>query len=226
MAVVVGMPLAKLQRFGEGHTTVEDRFVYDFSWREEVGPATVSRIGFDDRLVLRPGVGEWLVRLAPLIRPLVQAKWAARVAARNPDLVDAERLDEFLFGAQRISLDRVRGPLAESQARACFYCAERLLRRWDVDHFLPWSRHPDNTLDNLVAAHAACNGAKSSSLAGLAHLGRWIERFRPGPGHDVFDGVATSGEWPRRSDRVLSIARAIYLWLPEGYPAVAAGIRV
>lgn len=104
---------------------MEDRFIYDFSWREEVGPGTVSRPGFDDRLVLRPGAGEWLVRLAPLIRPLVQAKWATRVAARNPELVDAERLDEFLFGAQRISLDRVRGPLAESQGRASFYCAER-----------------------------------------------------------------------------------------------------
>ncbi len=64
VAVVIGMPLAKLQRFGEGHTMVEDRFIYDFSWREEVGPATVSRTGFDDRLALRPRAGEWLVRLA------------------------------------------------------------------------------------------------------------------------------------------------------------------
>jgi hypothetical protein len=69
------------------------------------------------------------------------------------DHQDAERLDEFLFGAQRISLDRVRGPLADSQARTCFYCAGRMTGRLDVDHFLPWSRHPDNTLDNLVAAH-------------------------------------------------------------------------
>jgi hypothetical protein len=38
----------------------------------------------------------------PLIWLLVQAKWAARVAARYSDLVDAERLDKFLFGAQRI----------------------------------------------------------------------------------------------------------------------------
>src|SRR5262249_7190012 len=60
VAVVVGMPLAKLQRFGEGQTTVEDRFIYDFSWRDEVGQATVSRPGFNDRLVLRPGAGEWL----------------------------------------------------------------------------------------------------------------------------------------------------------------------
>ena len=28
--------------------------------------------------------------------------------------------------------------------------------RWEVDHFPSWSRHPDNTINNLVAAHAAC----------------------------------------------------------------------
>ncbi len=101
LAVVIGMPLAKLQRFGDGRHTTEDRFIYDFSWREEIGRYAVARPDFDDSLRLRPGVGGWLVRLAPLIRPLVQAKWAARVAARNSDLTGTERLDEFLFGAQR-----------------------------------------------------------------------------------------------------------------------------
>ncbi len=38
VAVVIGMPLAKLQRFGEGRRSVEDRFIYDFTWREEVEP--------------------------------------------------------------------------------------------------------------------------------------------------------------------------------------------
>ena len=42
------MPLAKLQRFGEGRRTSEDRFIYDFSWREEAGRQAVSRPGFDD----------------------------------------------------------------------------------------------------------------------------------------------------------------------------------
>lgn len=217
VAVVIGMPLARLQRFGEGRRTVEDRFIYDFSWREEVGRQAVARPDFDDALVLRPGAGGWLVRLAPLIRPLVQAKWAARVAARNPDLVDAERLGEFLFGAQRVSLQRVRGPLAEAQDRNCFYCAGHLGQRCAVDHFLPWSRHPDNTIDNLVAAHPACNSAKSASLAGLDHLGHWLARFRPGDPASMAIAVAASAAgWPRRSDRVLSTARATYLWLPDG----------
>jgi 5-methylcytosine-specific restriction endonuclease McrA len=99
------------------------------------------------------------------------------VAAENPRLVDADRLTDFLFGAERISLDRVRGPLREAQEGQCFYCADRLPPKCDVDHFIPWSRHPDNTLDNLVAAHTGCNSAKSASLAAAPHLRRWVERF-------------------------------------------------
>ncbi len=217
LAVVIGMPLAKLQRFGDGRRASEDRFIYDFPWREEVGRQTVSKPDFDDSIRLRPGVGGWLVRLAPLIRPLVQAKWAARVAARNSDLVDAERLDEFLFGAQRISLQRIRGPLAEAQGHDCFYCAGHLGTRCAVDHYLPWSRHPDNTIDNLVAAHTACNNAKAASLAGLEHLRRWLARFQPSdPAYIALAQTASATGWPQRSDRVLSTARATYLWLPDG----------
>jgi hypothetical protein len=79
------MPLAQTAAFGNDRHTTEDRFICDFSWREEIGRHAVARPGFDDSLRLRPRVGGWLVRLAPLIRPLVQAKWAGRVAARNTD---------------------------------------------------------------------------------------------------------------------------------------------
>lgn len=216
IAVVIGMPLAKLQRFGDGRHTTEDRFIYDFSWHEEIARSAVARLDFDDTLRLRPGVGGWLVRLAPLIRPLVQAKWAARVAARNSDLTDTGRLDEFLFGAQRISLQRVRGPLAEAQGHDCFYGDGHLGARCAVDHFLPWSRHPDNTIDNLVAAHPRCNNAKSASLASLEHLQHWLTRFQPGtPASNAIAHITTVTGWPRRPDRVLSTARATYLWLPE-----------
>lgn len=172
---------------------------------------------------LRPGVGAWLVRLAPLIRPLVQSKWAARVAARNPDLVDAERLDEFLFGAQRISLDRIRGLLGDAQYGRCFYCGTPMLARWEVDHFLPWARHPDNTIDNLVAAQAARNDAKSASLAGLEHLRRWTGRFRPGQISNAVQYMADVTGWPRRSDRVLSGYLPV---APAGHAAVGPSIRL
>ena len=78
------------------------------------------------------------------------------------------------------------------------------------------ARHPDNTIDNLVAAHAARNNAKSASLAGLEHLRRWTGRFRPGQLSNAVQYMADVTGWPRRSDRVLSTARAYYLWLPRG----------
>jgi hypothetical protein len=126
VTVVIGMPLAKLQRFGQGQRSIEERFIYDFSWQEEVGRSAIAKPSFDDSIHLQPRVGSWLVRLAPLIRPLVQAKWASMVASRNGELVDADRLNDFLFGAERVSLTRVRGPLAEAQDRECFYCAGQL----------------------------------------------------------------------------------------------------
>lgn len=217
VAVVIGMPLARLQRFGEGRSAVEDRFIYDFGWRQAVRPPTTERTGFDDRLHLRAGVGEWLVRLAPLLRPLIQSKWAAKVAQRNQDLVDQHALGEFLFGATRMSLERVRVPLIDLQSGACFYCEKQLVRRSAVDHFIPWSRHPDNTLDNFVAVHGACNGAKSASLAALSHLERWLRRFdRQGSENLSLCQLAADYDWPRRSERTLATARATYLSLPGG----------
>jgi 5-methylcytosine-specific restriction endonuclease McrA len=210
IAVVIGMPLAKLQRFGEGRTAVEDRFIYDFSWRDEVGRSTVDRPGFDDRLHLRRHVGEWLVQLAPLLRPVIQTKWASLVARQNPDLVDAHQLEEFLFGAIRISLEPVRHALVEVQAHRCFYCTRPMSGEVEVDHFVPWSRHPDNTLDNLVAAHRRCNNAKSASIAGYRHLQRWAWRLEDG----TLDDVATTTSWPRRTERTLGSVVATYQTLP------------
>lgn len=157
-----------------------------------------------------------LVRLGPLLRPLLETRWVEQVAAKNVDVVDASQLHEFLFGASRISLDRIREPLVDAQDGRCFYCGNSVGRSPAIDHFLPWSRHPDNTLDNLVAADAACNGSKSTSLAGVEHLARWTARFESGSPADLaVTEVATSARWPRRSDRTLAAARASYLWLPS-----------
>lgn len=154
-------------------------------------------------------MGEWLVRLAPLRRPLVEAKWADLVARRNIAVVDQFQLTEFLFGASRISLDRVREPLRELQDGRCFYCRAELTGAGDVDHFVPWSRHPDNTLDNLVLEHPACNNAKSSSIASHEHLEAWVARL----GTPSLDDIAST-LWPRRRDRTVGAVRSTYAWLP------------
>ena len=214
-ATVIRMPLTKLQRFGDGRRAVEDRFLFDFSWNDQVSDGAVLRDGFDDRLCFKPGVGGLLVRLGPLLRPLLETRWVELVAARNTDLVDSFQLHEFLFGASRISLERVRGPLVDMQHGRCFYCGGPVGRSAAIDHFLPWSRHPDNMLDNLVATDQQCNGSKSASLAGVEHLRRWVERFDSGSLADqgLRHIVALTG-WPRRSERTLPSARASYLWMP------------
>ena len=65
---------------GERSTADEDRFIYDFGWPDEVGFSKVHAARFDDTLHRRPGVGDWFVRLAPLLRPAVRTKQSQMVS--------------------------------------------------------------------------------------------------------------------------------------------------
>ena len=218
VTTVIRMPLPKLQRFAAGGGFHEDRFLYDYSWPDEVSVARVRRTDFDDTLRLRPGVGEWLVRLAGVLRPIVQQRWAAFVAQRSRDVVEAAWLDDFLFGTTRAALERVRLPLLEVQDGRCFYCRQPApTATTHVDHFVPWVRHPDNGLTNLVAAHDRCNNAKRDSLAAAGHLERWLERTQPGsPEHGAVAEIHRATGWPSDTGRTLGAARAVYLWIPDG----------
>jgi hypothetical protein len=206
ITTVIRMPLPKLQRFGGG-TVAEDRFIYDYGWPDEVSESRIWAAGFDDSLLLRPGVGSWLVRLGAVLRPIIQQRWAAFVADRSRDVVESAMLDEFLFGASRIGLQRVRTPLLEIQSGRCFYCDKLSpVASTEVDHFIPWVRHPDNGLDNLVAAHRRCNNSKRDALPAADHLERWLRR-------EGLDQLRPS--WPSDRRRTIGAARATYLWLPE-----------
>jgi hypothetical protein len=127
---------------------------------------------------------------------------------------------------RRLPPRQPRCSLGSAQHGRCFYCGTPMLARWEVDHSCLGPGIPDNTIDNLVAAHAACNNAESASLAGLEHLRRWTGLFRPGQLSNAVQYMADVTGWPRRSDWVLSTARAIYLWLPQGTRAVGPSIRL
>lgn len=214
---VIRMPIPKLQRMASGAGLTEDRFLYDFAWRDEESESRIRAADFDDTLHLRPGVGAWLVRLAGVLRPIVQQRWAAFVADRSRGSVEAAWLDEFLFGATRIGLDRVRDPLLSAQGQACFYCGDRVpAGSAQIDHFIPWVRHPDNGLDNLVAAHARCNNNKRDAFAASDHLQRWVDRMTATDG--PFADVRAQLAWPSDAGRSFGAARALYLWLPAGTP--------
>jgi hypothetical protein len=207
---LIEMPLPRLQQLGDS----DDRFVYEIGWTASVKRREVrDGSSFDNRIHLVGRAGEYLVQLSGLVRPLLQRQWAAMVARMNRGLIDDARLEEFLFGAERIALDPVRDDLRELQDDTCFYCECKLGGAVEVDHFLPWSRHADNGIENLVVADARCNGWKRDFLASAAHVEHWVERARL---REVdLTAIAVRAQWEQHSERTFSVARAIYLRLPE-----------
>lgn len=80
---------------------------------------------------------------------------------------------------------------------------------------VPWSRYPDDSLDNLVVADVACNGFKSNSLAAADHVARWARRFLVGsPESQQLAELARQTAWEREPHKSASVARGIYLRLP------------
>jgi hypothetical protein len=215
---LIEMPLPRLQMMGQAY----EPFIYEIQWTHHVQRRAVEAYlkgnasAFDNRLLLRPGVGESLRLLNGLLRPLIQRRWAAMVAQLNQ--LEESQLDAFLFGADRTQTAKIRVGLWEIQGRRCFYCdsAVRELTRAQVDHFIPWSRYPDNGLDNFVVADVACNAFKASSLAASTHVTRWARRFAAGSSERAqFATLAEQTPWERHDRRSLSVARAIYSRLPD-----------
>lgn len=115
-----------------------------------------------------------------------------------------------VFGAERVDLGRVAGPLREQQQGRCFYCGSRLGAA-HVDHFLPWARYPDDRLENLVVADAKCNTSKSHHLASVEHVERWLERFDPARTTQArLREIAEHTAWPTGGVATLAVARHLY----------------
>ena len=203
---LIKMPLPRLQRVGSEQV----RFLYEISWNDDIRRSTIDSGNFQNVILFIDNAGDDLVRLAPFVRPVVQREWARHVARQNK--LPEAKLEQFLFGGRREAIAHLASPLLQLQDGHCFYCDKRILGKRQVDHFIPWSRHPDEGLDNLVVAHRSCNRYKSDYLAAVEHVERWAERTR----HcDVeLNEIANSATWQREPPRTLGIARSIYLRLP------------
>lgn len=215
-ARVIGQPLSKLQRFGNGSKSIEDRFLYDFSWKDEESFSKIHKANFDDSIRFRPGVAEGLLRIQSLLRPYLENLWIQKVASMNRELTDAANLEEFLFGTKRITHARIRPLLVKLQNKKCFYCEKEPVGTMEVDHFLPFSKHRNEALDNLIASCRACNGSKSDSYASPRHLIKWSKRFTPGLISSELDSIAESTGYLRKSPEILNTARSVYFFKPEG----------
>ncbi|MEK7866498.1 MAG: HNH endonuclease domain-containing protein [Planctomycetota bacterium] len=214
---LIEMPLPKLQRIGGQDTS----WLYSIDWddrdrRPSRGEVMAYQRGahssFQNLVRLQPGVGQALRQLHGMLRPFILHHWAMKVANMN-DLPLA-KLHAFLFEWDRTSLEAVRAPLSALQGGNCFYCSSRLQRDACVDHFVPWSRHPDDGLHNLVVADSKCNGDKRDFLASASLVEKWRER---NVSHGLLlEELARDARWDPGHPRILRVARAIYSELPEG----------
>jgi hypothetical protein len=206
---LIEMPLPRLQIIGMNR----DPFIYEINWDETVRQKDYHQ-DFDNQIRFKPGAGDLLIRLNSLLRPLIHKKWASMVSHINK--LPENQLEDFLFGIDRISSARIRECLWEVQGKDCFYCGARISepRLGDVDHFLPWSRYPDNGLENLVVAHKRCNNDKRDFLAAVGHVERWSCRFLPDKsGSSELAMIAESLDWERDPGKTRGAARALYLRL-------------
>ena len=205
--VLVDMPLPRLQSIGDHH----EHLIYSIQW--EAGGITrpqFERYEFGNQITFLAGAAAKLVSLSGLLRPILHREWAAKVARLNR-LPESE-LEDFLFGADRRGARRLLAPLREMQDNRCFYCCSTLGTP-HVDHFIPWARHPDDGVDNLVVADANCNGSKSDYLASTDHVARWWRRSHERTAD--LAGIASAAGWEHHSDRSIATTRGIYWNLPE-----------
>jgi hypothetical protein len=132
----------------------------------------------------------------------------------------------------------VRQDLRELQDNRCFYGERRIAGQADVDHFIPWARHPDNGIENLVIADQRCNGNKRDFLAASEHVERWTQRFAGSgeAGREQLAEIARRAAFDCHPRQTLNVARTIYsrlpddvrLWLRTGdfVPAVTQRVRL
>lgn len=202
-------PIPRLQR--PGSTAMGDQyprllyddrgFVAERGWHHAGEPV----------VVLRAGVAQALAKSAPLIRMATQDVWVREVAAINRLQTQEEQLRAFLFGADRIQLQRVGAGLRDLGATECYWCGGALGRTHEVDHVIPWSRYPNDDLFNLVLSDRECNNNKRARLIAAPLVERWTSRDQSG-----LASLAGELNWPFAPQRSGQVAASAYRYLPTG----------
>jgi hypothetical protein len=112
---------------------------FDWQWAEDGGWSVRAYRNGSRSLRLHPGVGEALTALGPLLRPFIARWWTDKAAQLNPDVEAARSVLEFkdfLFGHDRVALERVAEGLLDLQHGTCFYCNNPVGRQREIDHFV------------------------------------------------------------------------------------------
>jgi hypothetical protein len=189
--ILVKMPIPKLQVLPGGNVAR----LYVMGWQQndssiDLGKSVDLESGISQSLSLKQRLPDRFIQLLPgvlaafqslnvLLRSYIQNCWVDQVVSLNKATLqdsDVSSVGEFLFSRTRVSTQVLQQPLMTLQKSRCFYCGSQIRKEPEVDHFIPWSRIPDDGLHNLVAAHADCNRSKSNLLPSLEHLDAWLTR--------------------------------------------------
>ncbi len=195
-------------------------FLYAVDWPEGTSVSVLRREG-RDRMRLLDGVADRLVVLGPMIRPLIELHWTRDVARWTGVSTEEDKLRAHLFGTDRVAFPQpLREGLRELQGGQCFYCGSTLAKGAQVDHFLAWSRWPNDAVENLVLADH-CNGDKSDHLCSRRHLDRWLGRLTNGQA--TLAEIAQTTRWPSDPKRSISLVKSTYEHIAAGTPLWVLG---
>ena len=208
----VRYPIPLLQKVGKQDLI----FLYEIDWQQETGIRKLRKDGLD-RIRLVNGVGEILIKLGPMFRSLIEIHWVQDVAKMNRLDTTESGLYKHLFGQERENFPEIlRTCLRDLQDGNCFYCQVPIKGKGEVDHFLPWSRKPNNSVENLVLTDSKCNNSKSDFLVTHSIVKMWENRLKT-QSNDL-KSVAAEGDWISNLSATKNIVFNIYNSVVEGMP--------
>jgi len=130
---------------------------------------------------LKPGVAYCLKQFHDTIHLLCKSRWIDFVKRSNRAILQEDHVElmDFMFGVQRQNLNGARKALDIIHERLdlrkkCFYCGKSI-RKYAVDHFIPWSTFSYDYGHNFVLSCNRCNSYKSNYLASYDFLLGWME---------------------------------------------------
>lgn len=207
--VLVQEPIPRLQTTNGQQVP----FLYDCTWQPKVGPRIGD--GRQPHVTLRPGVLDGMNSLGPLVRPIVERVWTSDLVAWNNLDSEEAQVRDHLFGSSRRAFTvEVRNAIATVQGHRCFYCHRTVARATHVDHFIPWSKHPTDAIENLVISCKDCNLSKTDHLCSPSLVRRWLDHVST---HSTTLGeIAAAHNLESNRGRTERIARGIYGALRPG----------
>lgn len=142
-----------------------------------------------------------MIKLGPMFRSLIEIHWVQDVAKMNQLDTTESGLYKHLFGQERENFPEIlRTNLRDLQDGNCFYCRLPIKGKGEVDHFLPWSRKPNNSVENLVLADSKCNNSKRDYLVTPSILRLWEDRLKTQASE--LSSIASASKW--ESNLILS----------------------